>query len=150
MQRRDAPHDRPAEAAAALFVAGHAEEAFAQAGTLGLAEPGAAVFHGEVHPAGLRLHLHAHLGRGGAVAQRVVQQVAREHREQDRVARHQAGRLGQVQFECLVAGQGRGGQLGGHLAGQLGQVHRVGAGPFGVGAREGGEQNLFLVIGQRF
>ena len=43
MQPGDAPHDRPAEAAAALARAQHAEEALAQARQMGFVQAGAEV-----------------------------------------------------------------------------------------------------------
>ena len=79
MYARNALHDGPAQAAARLACAQHAEEPFAQPCLLFRCQAGAAVFHGQLRKALGLGHLQPHLRAIGAVAQGVVQQIAQQH-----------------------------------------------------------------------
>jgi hypothetical protein len=133
VKRCDAAHDRPAEPAAALFAAGHAKEALAQAAELRLVQPRPVVFDLQVHAALARLHPHQDAGRCRAVAHRVVQQVANEHRQQRGVAHHVAGRR-RRQHQGLVFGKRSGCNVGRDLAGQLAEFNRLCPQALGIGA----------------
>ena len=90
----DALHDRPAQPAALLAAAEHAEEALAQALQLGLGQAGAAVLDRSRTAAALAAPRDLHRAPRRAVAHGVVDQVAHQHGQQRGVALHRAAALG--------------------------------------------------------
>ena len=133
----DAPHDRPAQAAAALPAAEHAEEALAEALQVGSRQAGAAVL--DAQPGASRVGCaSATLAPRpvGAVAQRVVDQVAHQHRQQRRVAAHRARRFGRPDLDRLPPLEGPRRQLGGHAPRRARQVDRASAGAAPASSRD--------------
>ena len=145
MQPRQPPHDGPAQAAAALAATQHAEEALAQARAVGVRQARAGVLHHQ--PRALarrgRGHLHRHAAAIGAVAQRVVEQVAQQHGGQRAVHGHGHGLPGPLQVDVLAARLRRALQIlrllrsdGGQVALATPALARVGVGHLGLQPRQ--------------